>query len=102
MRHEKIFIREDKSKVSLTVSIDISTYSRTPIEWDFSVAICEPRKRTWKYVTNKDDYSWRKLSMEDRAKYDRSMYLKHVTTEEVLEVQMELWEMIKPKLIDNQ
>lgn len=96
MRHEKIFLRPDKSKTSISVDVYISGYSGDSPKWSFSVHICQPRKRTWRGVLDHDDYFWRRLDMKEREKSDIAKQLEYVTPEEVLEVQLELWEQLKP------
>ena len=74
MRHEKIFNREDGSKVM----VDVSLYTdglRNKFHWDFNVAIKGKGKKTWFY-----------------NHYEKA------TKEEIQETKLELWELIKPKI----
>jgi hypothetical protein len=97
MLHEKIFKREDGSRVKIEVVVTI-TWSRSekPV-YRYLVRLCEPKKRTWKPVENFGyNYKWRAMSIPDRGKYQIKKYLEHVTKEEMLETALEAWELMKP------
>lgn len=96
MTHETILKRSDGTKVSIRVSLWVDI--REEYKWDVSVAICAPRKRSYHYVNNTDDYTWRKLSLPEREKATMNEYLKVVTTEEILAAKIDLWNAIKPTL----
>lgn len=66
--------------------------------WKITIAKCPARKLSYTYVNNTDDYTWRRLSMEDREKATMAEYLKHVTAEEILAAKIDLWNAIKPTL----
>lgn len=97
MRHEKI-IQRDGFKIKIAVSI--CQYGRSidyNIDW---VQILPKRKRNWKDVyCFEHDYQWRSLGMEERKKYAVNKYLDHVTKEEINEALTELWEKLKPTLL---
>lgn len=96
MTHETILKRADGTKISIHVSLYVD--NRNDCIWKVTVAICHPRKRSYSYVSKGDDYSWRRLSMEDREKATMAEYLKHVTAEEILAAKIDLWNAIKPTL----
>lgn len=96
MNHEKIFSRPDGSRVKIVVSVYTDIVSG--VKWNYFVLICEPRKRTWRSVTDSDSYEYRALSMEDRRKKNESDYLKVATSDEILAAKTELWEKLKPAL----
>lgn len=90
MTHEKIFKREDGTRYKIWVKLEVDTYRVFPY-WVFWVHKCEPRKRLFGSVIPHDyrypiDYS-----------SNESVYLQHVTPEEVLETKLELWNLIKPE-----
>jgi len=94
---ENILKREDGSRVKIAVAV-YSRYS-DDLEWKFKVSTCEPNKRTWRRAHNSDDYFFRKLSREEQKAYILEKSLEVVTAEEILAVQLEVWEGIKPALI---
>lgn len=100
MKHEKIFKREDGSKVN----IDIDFWSEgftNKFTYRVSVSTCEPKKRTFKYVNDTDDYNWRRLNHEQRKEYEMKNNLEYVTKEEIQETALELWNKMKPTFTDE-
>ncbi len=95
MRHEKTFRRDDGSRVKVEVRLEIE-YGRKPV-FTYWAGACQPRKRTFISATNHDDYSWRRLSREDRDKEDMRRILSVATADELHEVAMELWDLCKPE-----
>lgn len=96
MTHEKIFSRPDGSRIKIIVSLNIGDMRGDKINWGYTVLTCEPRKRTWKGVTNTDDYNYRRLSMDQRVEARKQEYLKFASKEEIVAAQTELWEKLKP------
>lgn len=97
MRHEKIIKRPDGSRVRITVTLDTESY-KTTARWGFMCDVCEKGKRTWTTPVNRDDYSWRRLSAEDRIAENKRRCLTLASEEEVLEVMQELMALIKPSI----
>lgn len=98
MQTEKIFIREDKSRVKIVVYFYIDSRYTTST-WDWQVLIAQPGKRKFKDVVNPDDHEYRSQSFpEGRNKWAKAKQLEYVTPEEVLEVKMDLWQQLKPTL----
>ena len=97
MKHEKIIKREDGSRVRITVSLLVE-WSRSEPRWSFVVHRCEKGKRTWTTPVNHDDYSWRKLGMEEKRNEDHRRSLTLASKDEVESAMIELWEAIKPSL----
>lgn len=95
MKHEKIYKRQDGSKVKVIAEFSVDAY-RNNHSWGFSVEFCEPNKRTWRSPVDTDNYMWRKLSMEDRRKDNVRKFLELVSVSEVLETQNELYKMLGP------
>jgi hypothetical protein len=93
MIHEKIFVRESGAKVKITVWLTVDYRDTT---WRVDVETCQPKKRTWVNVYSTDDYSFRKLSPEDRRKFIEEKQMAVITTEELQEVKTELWMNLKP------
>ena len=98
MNHEKILVREDKTKISLMVRMCIHSL-RDEVYWDVQVGIMPPNKRKFNYgVVDADDYQYHALSLDDRKKFYDKETLKIVTKEEILQAKLELWENIKPTM----
>ena len=95
MKHEKIFKREDGTKVNISVNFWVDSIG-DKFTYRVSVSTCEPKKRIFKYVNDIDDYTWRRLNTEQRAECTMNRNLEHVTKEEIQEVVIELWEQMKP------
>lgn len=89
MIHEKIFKRDDGSKVRLTASL-CSWQVHYEAVWRFECYQCGPRKRTWADVVDTDSYQWRRLSPDDRLKSEMRDILKYVAKEEIRETMREL------------
>lgn len=104
MNHEKIYTREDGTKVKIAVSLWVDSF-RDEFRYSSSVQTCLKGKRKWKSDFSFQDYQWRRLSMAEREKYAFQKSLFHVTKEEIQEVAIELWDKIKPsftsKIKDN-
>lgn len=97
MRYSKVFKREDGSQVEIT-AVFVAEWINDSPKWSFKLAIRAPKKRNWYGVVSTDDYSWRRLTHEERDKYVVEKYLQYCTPSEVLEVQLEAWEKMKPCL----
>ncbi len=97
MRYEKELLREDKSKVLITVRMWMDGFGDSALKYDISVATKQPRKRTWIHLNFSDDYTFRALSMKDRRKFMYNEQLKIVTKEEMQIAKLEAWELLKPK-----
>ena len=97
MKAEKIFKREDGNQVKVTAHIFIEHYSNSTPMWSVSVETREKGKKNWLGVHSENDYTWRRLSTEDRRAYVKDEQLKHVTEAEIQEVKMELWLLLKPQ-----
>jgi hypothetical protein len=95
MRHEKIIKREDGSQVSIEVSFT-SDYFRRTFDYDVEVRTRENGKRKWVEVSYPYQQQWRAANLPTRAKMKMEEYLKHVTTEEIHQAKLELWEKLKP------
>ena len=63
---EKIYRREDGSRVKVVVNpwIDYND-----VKYRLDVYTSQPRKRTYINVEDTNDFTWRRLSMEDRRKH---------------------------------
>jgi hypothetical protein len=97
MRHEKILKRGDGSRVCIRVEFHADWNASKPV-WDFVVHACEKGKRTWTAPYNSNEYSFRQLSMEDRAKFIREKCLLLASAEEVESTMLELWETLRPSM----
>lgn len=96
MRHSKIFRRADGSRIKVVAEF-LCDYSQTT--YKVTVLTCEKGKRTWRDVSekisNRDRYKTRKEREELLLKYQ----LELVSSEEIMQVKLELWELLNPMLI---
>lgn len=101
---EKIFKREDGSQVKVTVSLitNNSLVHSHRCGYEFDVQIKGFRKREWKYTWGGDDWDYRKLGHNDRVKFILEKKMQHVTKTELHNLYLELWESLKPKLIEDE
>lgn len=95
MNIEKVFKREDGSKIKLGISLYSNLGS---IDRNIYVYICEKNKRTFRDVHNSDDYSWRALNPEDRKAHILKTQLQYVTVEEINQLCRDLTEDIYAKI----
>lgn len=89
---EKIYKREDGSKVKLTSRLLILTGKP---RYDIEVSLCAKGKRKFN-VVNRDDYVYRTYDLETRRKAMLHEYKKHVTDEEIREVCELEWKTLMP------
>ncbi|MDH3382097.1 MAG: hypothetical protein OEL54_05290 [Flavobacteriaceae bacterium] len=94
MTHEKIFKRDDGSKVKITVRIMYSFLY--DVKYSLHVMTCGKRKRKFQKTFDYDDYEYRKLGDKERTVFAKKKYLEHATKEEIDIVASELLEKIKP------
>jgi hypothetical protein len=97
-KHEKIFKREDGTQYKIEVEIIVDRIDG--IEFRHWVTTKEKNKRKWKNIVDKysDDWELRKLSWEEKQEHYKNTFLQYVTAEEILNVKLELWKNIQPKL----
>jgi hypothetical protein len=100
MSHEEILTRADGSKVKIRISLGMERH-RDNAEWNVSVSICPPRKRTWVEAVNTDSNAYRSIpfASKERDDYRMGIYLQHCTKEEIHNAKMNLWNKIKPELM---
>lgn len=92
MVHEEIIKREDGTRYKIVVSIGMTYYSHSKPYYSIELYTKGKNKRkwvnfTWEIVNN---YSYRKLSLEDRNKFLLEKYLEVVTKEEILNSKLKL------------
>lgn len=95
MRNETILERTDGSKVKIDAHAFYSN-STDNMTYKIEVYIQDKGKRKWKPAINTDDYTYRRLEMEQRRVYEHEQNLGFVTLEEMKAAQMSLWEKMKP------
>jgi hypothetical protein len=95
MYHEKIFKRDDGSKVKVTVRLGITPVGGG-VWWEYNTYRCEKGKRSWFSHINHDEYGWRKLDSEGRRLEDRRRALLLASVEEIEETMRELIGLIQP------
>jgi hypothetical protein len=93
---EKIYKREDGSRVKLTARIHMGMRNK-PV-CSILCEVCEKDKRKFNNVCNSDDYKWRSLDFEDRKAWDRDRILEVCTLGEQQALVDELWLSHKPEL----
>jgi len=93
MTHEKIFSRGDKGRIKVIVKFHLGTKG---CYWEFEVSTCEPRKRTWKPVVDRDSSEFKNSGWVDRLYMAQQQHLRVATSAEVQEVMLEFWEKLKP------
>lgn len=97
MRHEKIFKREDGKQYQISIDCHLSEYSADKgMRYSATVWYRDKGKKKWLSLIDRDNYTWRKLSMKEREEDNFNKYLEHVTREEMQEVAIELWNKLKP------
>lgn len=84
MKVEKVFKREDGSKVKLCVELTTTYYSSEPVRYVISVWRCAPKKRTFYNVTDTNDYQWRALSMVERSIANMNKSFEYITKTELI------------------
>lgn len=97
MKHEKIFKRTNGYACKIIVSIRTDFYDMSHC-YKLELALLEPKKRKWKYITVEDDYRYRRLPVGsiDREKYILRELLQYASITEIQETALELWEKLKP------
>ena len=96
MKIEKIIKRDGGKRVKICVSVHVEHYRGNEIEYKTFVLSCEKGKRTWKGSCDRNDYTFRRLSMDDRNKFEYESQFNLVTIEELNSAKLELWHKIKP------
>jgi hypothetical protein len=100
MRSVKVFKRDDGSQVQITVNL-VSDFNRAKFEYSWFAWSRGKGKKKWISPSNSDDYTWRRLSMEDRSRHNTNLYLQIATIEEVQITAEELWQSLRPNLIQQ-
>ena len=93
MEHEKILRREDGSRVKIEVWV--TSCFDSDIEYESEVYTYEKDREEW-VGTWSPGYSYRGLSMEERATHRYNSQFPTITPEELQEAKLELWEKMKP------
>ena len=90
------FKKEDKTEVAIYIYFYESVSDR---EWRIDdIRYREFKKRSWKSLEKSfsDTYDYRKLSMDERRKYEMQKYIEFVGEDKLKEAIMNAWEQIKP------
>ncbi len=104
MRHEKLVINSNGDKINIRVTFWLS-YDKPNYSVDLS--ICKKGKRKFidvlfdDYALSFSDYSYRRLSIEERAVYRLNKFKEYVTEEQILEAKNELWNKLSPNLSNS-
>ena len=94
MSYEKIFRKEDGSRVKVLVSpiVDMGE-----LRFDYHVQVCAKGKRTWTHPIDKAHYKYRELSMSERIALCKKSYIETAGTEWINYALNEYWLSVKPK-----
>ncbi len=96
MTHEKIFKREDGSKV--TVKVIYQTDWTTNSRWQIEVKTFGAGKIKEVNAVDTNAIGYLKTNNRNREAYILKKQLEYVTPAEILEVKLELWEKMKPSI----
>lgn len=94
MKYENIIKRPNGKRVKIT-SHFYCDHVRGP-QYTFTVEWCEKGKRKWRPSFDGNDFSYRRLNIDDRLKYELQKNYEHVTVEEVGTNHLALWKRMKP------
>ena len=81
---EKIYKKEDGSKVKLVVKFNLS-FGIEEARYKIEVYYCAPKKRKYNRVS-RDDLDYRNLCMEDRRKANMVECMKYITEDQLYSV----------------
>jgi len=96
MQHTTEIKRPDGTKYKIHVSMYCGTFDNE-MKYSVSVWKTEPGKRKEIQVLSTDNYSYRKLNMQERERYTNDLYLQHITADELYAAKIAAWESLKPK-----
>lgn len=97
MKHEKIIKRDNGDRVKISVTFTTTNYSEQQYKWGCEVEVAPNRKRKFENVVNTDDWDYRRQSFPDgRNAWAARKHLEYATADEIHQVKLELWEMLKP------
>lgn len=94
MTHEKIFKRDDGTRIKITVTFWHDRSSGAI--YNVFVEKCSPGKRKFVDVVDRNDYKYRKLNMPERADFVANQHLFFVTIQEIYDTKVELWKQLAP------
>ncbi len=93
MTHEKIYLRADGTKVK--VSVWLYVQQNHPY-WSFLIFIQEPHSERWLDPFTDRDYQMRIVQPGFQQGLAGDTYEHYVSSQEILDAKLELWEKIKP------
>lgn len=94
MRHEKLITNPEGDKIKIDVRF-YENFQGLPT-YNLDISVCPKGKRLFKRLEF-DNWSYRKLSTEERRAYEHTEYLKYITEEQMLEAKIELWHKLAPQ-----
>lgn len=95
LSHEKIYKLEDGSRLKVVAQLIVDS-TRGTVEYGASVYAAAPGKRAFAPIVNRDTFSFRNMSMEERRQFTGKQLVAIAGEERLLEVKLELWESLKP------
>lgn len=90
------FRKEDDTRIKIQLYL---FFEYKDIRYRISdIRYCEPRKRIWKSLdaSFRDNWEYRKLSQDDRRKYEIEKYVSFAGKDILKEAIMSAWELLKP------
>lgn len=93
MQHEKIIRKKDGSRVKIIVNFYTDSFRNDGASYNHNVTTCKKGGRKFLELDGGNSYSNR-TSIERRKM--REVKKETVTPDEILQVKLELWEMMKP------
>ena len=97
--HCRTMRRPDGTRVKVEVRFE-EDYQDRRGEYTYKARVytCQKGKRTWVSTYCTDDFSYRKLGMELRHKYEYDSMFPTISEKELDEVKKELWLKLEPTL----
>jgi len=95
MTHEEIFKKPNGDKVKVQCRLRVEYFTKV-FSYDIDVWVCKKGKRTYLQVEYSDNIQFRRSSFEERQHLKHKAFSEHVTEEQLLEVKLKTWNLLKP------
>lgn len=96
MRHEEIINQTDGSKIKAIVNTYDNGHKNS---YRIELYKCDKGKRTFNLAYDNDSYTFRKLTMEERAESIKSAIISILGKEMYNAVLLNAWQQLKPELL---
>lgn len=94
MTHEKIYTRENGSKVKVSVWLYVQ---QNQPNWSYLIFLQEPQSERWLDPFSDRDYLSRMVQPGFHQGLPMDLFDHYVSKEEILEAKLELWKKIQPE-----